>query len=52
MGSAIGSLGYVTIHEMLWKAKKQLSFPTFLMWATSGFLLNNSVYSTSWTSLN
>lgn len=39
MGSAIGSLGYVTIHEMLWKAKKQLSFLTFLMWATSGFLL-------------
>ena len=37
MGSAIGSLGYVTIHEMLWKAKKQLSFLTFLMWATSGF---------------
>ena len=32
MGSAIGSLGYVTIHEMLWKAKKQLSFLTFLMW--------------------
>lgn len=39
MGSAIGSLGYVTIHEMLWKAKKQLSFLTFLMWTTGGFLL-------------
>ena len=50
MGSAIGSLGYVTIHEMLWKAKKQLSFLTFLMWATSGFT-NNSVHFIRWASL-
>jgi ZIP family zinc transporter len=39
MGSAIGSLGYVTIHEMLWKAKKQLSLLPFLSWSISGFLL-------------
>ncbi|PFA22921.1 MULTISPECIES: ZIP family metal transporter [Bacillus cereus group] len=39
MGSAIGSLGYVTIHEMLWKAKKFLSPVLFLAWSISGFLL-------------
>ncbi|CAI8763435.1 MULTISPECIES: ZIP family metal transporter [Bacillus] len=39
MGSAIGSLGYVTIHEMLWKAKKHLSLFPFLSWSISGFLL-------------
>ncbi|MBY0599286.1 ZIP family metal transporter [Bacillus bingmayongensis] len=39
MGSAIGSLGYVTMHEMLWKAKKHLSPFPFLTWAISGFLL-------------
>ncbi|PEB50517.1 zinc uptake transporter [Bacillus pseudomycoides] len=39
MGSAIGSLGYVTIHEMLWKAKKHLSVLPFLSWSISGFLL-------------
>ncbi|SDY81957.1 ZIP family metal transporter [Bacillus sp. 166amftsu] len=39
MGSAIGSLGYVTIHEMLWKAKKHLSPFPFLSWSISGFLL-------------
>lgn len=39
MGSAIGSLGYVTIHEMLWKAKKRLSILPFLSWTLFGFLL-------------
>ncbi|MGG3523955.1 ZIP family metal transporter [Bacillus pseudomycoides] len=39
MGSAIGSLGYVTIHEMLWKAKKHLALLPFLSWSMSGFLL-------------
>ncbi|PGE97769.1 zinc uptake transporter [Bacillus pseudomycoides] len=39
MGSAIGSLGYVTIHEMLWKAKKHLALLLFLSWSMSGFLL-------------
>ncbi len=41
MGSAIGSLGYVTIHEMLWKAKKQLSFLSFLTWASEWIFTNN-----------
>ncbi|MDM5188699.1 ZIP family metal transporter [Bacillus sp. DX4.1] len=39
MGSAIGSLGYVTIHEMLLKAKKRLSILPFLSWTLFGFLL-------------
>ncbi|WP_242218199.1 ZIP family metal transporter [Bacillus cereus group sp. BfR-BA-01380] len=39
MGSAIGSLGYVTVHEMLWKAKKNLSLLSFLSWTFIGCLL-------------
>lgn len=39
MGSAIGSLGYVTVHEMLWKAKKNLSLFSFLSWTFIGCLL-------------
>ncbi|MFI8707121.1 ZIP family metal transporter [Bacillus sp. NPDC077411] len=39
MGSAIGSLGYVTVHEMLWKAKKNLSLLSFLSWTFVGCLL-------------
>ncbi|EOW9527159.1 ZIP family metal transporter [Bacillus cytotoxicus] len=38
MGSAIGSLGYVTIHEMLGKAVKNLSPIAFLFWSISGVL--------------
>ncbi|EOV9527252.1 zinc uptake transporter [Bacillus cytotoxicus] len=38
MGSAIGSLGYVTIHEMLGKAVKNLSPISFLFWSISGVL--------------
>ncbi|MGG2015338.1 ZIP family metal transporter [Bacillus sp. S10(2024)] len=38
MGSAIGSLGYVTLHEMLWKAKKHLSLSSFLSWTFVGCL--------------
>ncbi len=38
MGSAIGSLGYVTIHEMLGKAVKNLSLSPFLFWSISGVL--------------
>lgn len=39
MGSAIGSLGYVTIHEILWKAKQNLSLLSFLSWTVVGCLL-------------
>ncbi|GAA3333463.1 hypothetical protein GCM10020331_097590 [Ectobacillus funiculus] len=40
MGLAIGTLGYVTVNEMLLKAQKKMSvFSFFFYWLVGGFIL-------------
>jgi zinc transporter, ZIP family len=38
MGLAIGGIGYITIHEMLWKVRKQMSTPVFTLYFLLGLL--------------
>ncbi|GGE60003.1 ZIP family metal transporter [Priestia taiwanensis] len=45
MGLAIGGIGYVTVHEMLWKAKKRMNFLSFLLYLFIGISVI-AVYST------
>ncbi len=39
MGSAVGTLSYVAIHEMLWKAKQKLFFLPFLLYSSAGAII-------------
>jgi zinc transporter, ZIP family len=39
MGLAIGGIGYITIHEMLWKAKKHMGFLSFILYFLLGMSL-------------
>jgi ZIP family zinc transporter len=37
-GGTIGTLTFVTIHEILWRAKKKMSFHEFCLYALLGLL--------------